>query len=390
MLNKFFPIFYTILTTSLLIVSSPIIFFLSFREKYRKSIPARFFLWNNRSPQIENSFWFHGCSLGEINALKPFISEIAKTNKVLITTTTEAGFNSAKKFHTSSRFLPFEQNLFFWTKSQEKLIVLEAELWFLLFFIAKIRGTQTILLSARISQRSFPKYLKAKWFYSKIFSNIDTIFAQSEIDKERFEKLGAKNIEVLGNIKLLKSKKTENLNIPTDKMIIVGASTHPHDEQYILDSFLKFGNGRLILVPRHKERFNEVWNLIKEFGNLHNLTSSKFSENQNFQTDIILVDAFGILINIYAKSNVVILGGGFYDGIGGHNPIEPASFQNKIISGRYMFNQNELLKSVSHIQIVEKENISQALHNLKNMQISEISQDINFQKIITKLKSHIC
>ena len=385
MLNKFFPILYTILTVLLLIVFSPFLFFLSFWEKYRNSIPARFFLWKNSTSNIENAFWFHGCSLGEINALKPFISEIAKTEKILITATTEAGFNSAKSFHTSSRFLPFEPNLFFWIKPQKKLIVLEAELWFLLFFIAKIRGTETILLSGRISQRSFPKYLKAKWFYSKIFANIDIVFAQSEIDKDRFEKLGAKNIQILGNIKLLKSKKTKDLDIPKDKMIIVGASTHPHDEEYILNAFLEFGKGRLIIVPRHKDRFFEVWNLIQDFGKTNNLSISRFSETQTFQTDIILVDAFGVLTNIYAKSDVVILGGGFYDGIGGHNPVEPASFQNKIISGKYMFNQNELLKFISNIQIVEKENISQALHNLENIEISEISQDINFDNIIQKL-----
>ena len=317
--------------------------------------------------------------------MKPFIKEVAKKEKILITTTTETGFKSSQNTNFSSQFLPFEPNLFFWTRKQKKLIVLEAELWFLLFFIAKIRGIKTVLLSGRVSERSFPKYLKAKWFYSKIFANIDTVFAQSEIDKKRFEKLGAKNIEVLGNIKLLKSTSNLDLDILKDKTIIVGASTHPEDEKYILNAFLEYGKGRLIIVPRHKERFDEVWKLIQDFSKQNDFSYSKFSENEDFSSDIILIDKIGILVDIYSKSDIAILGGGFYDGIGGHNPVEPASFKNKIISGRYMFNQKELLKYISNIQIIEKEDIFQALKKSEHIEVSRITQNIDFQKVIQKI-----
>jgi len=380
-----FSIVYTLLTILILTLFSPILLIISFRNKYRASIPSRFFLWKNRVQKSGNSYWFHGCSLGEINAMKPFIKEIQKSESVSITTTTDTGFRSAQDSGFQSQFLPFEPNLIFWIKKQKKLIVLEAELWYLLFFIAKIRGIETTLLSGRISDRSFPKYIKAKWFYSKIFANIDTIFAQSEIDKQRFEQLGAKNIEVIGNIKLLKSESTSDLYIPKDKIIIVGASTHFQDEKYILSAFLDYGKGRLILVPRHKERFDEVWKMIRTFSKKYNFSCSRFSDKEMFDSDIVLVDRIGLLINIYSKSDIVILGGGFYDGIGGHNPVEPASFKNKIISGKFMFNQNELLKSISNIQFVDKENIGDALNNCKNIEISEISQNIDFQNIVRKI-----
>ena len=382
-----FSILYTIITASFLVVFSPILIILSFRGRYRVSIPARFFLWRNIVQKERESYWFHGCSLGEINALKPFIREVAKKERVLITTITDTGFRSAKNSKLSSQFLPFESNLIFWTRKQKKLIVLEAELWYLLFFIAKIRGAKTVLFSGRISDRSFPKYLKARWLYSKIFSNIDIVLAQSEVDKNRFAELGAKNIEILGNIKLLKSKSSLSLNIPKDKTVIVGASTHSKDETYILKAFLQYGKGRLILVPRHKERFDEVWKEIKIFSEKYDFTYSKYSEKHSFNEDIILIDAIGILVDIYAKSDIVILGGGFYNGIGGHNPVEPASFNNKIISGKYMFNQNELLKSISNIQIIDKENIAKALQKSESMQNSQISQNIDFKKVVEKILS---
>ncbi len=378
-----FITFYFLTSFFLLIVLSPILIPLSFRGKYHQSIPARFFLWKNWKQKIENSYWFHGCSLGEINAMKPFIKELQKQHlPVSISTTTDTGFNSAKSLNIPYMFLPFEPLLLFWIKPQKKVIVLEAELWLLLFFIAKKRGAKTVLWSGRLSDRSFPKYLKMRWFYKKVFKNIDLVIAQSEIDRERFSQLGAMNIKVGGNIKLLKSNSKNSLNIPKDKVVIVGASTHPKDEDYILEAFHKYSKGRLIIVPRHKERFNDVWQLIKEFGDKYNYSVGRYSETEYFNFDIVLVDKIGMLIDIYAKSDIVILGGGFYDGIGGHNPVEPASFQNKIISGKYMFNQKELLKYISNIQIISKEEIYQALQKSEKLPYSEIVQDIDMKKNI--------
>jgi 3-deoxy-D-manno-octulosonic-acid transferase len=376
-----FTTLYTTLTSLILIVSSPVLAILSFKRKYQKSIPARFFLWKNFSEKRDLDFWLHGCSLGEINSLKPFAKEFSKRGEVLITATTETGFNSAKNsFQTA--YLPFEPLLYFWKISTKNLIVLEAELWYLLFFVAKKRGAKTILLSARLSDRSFPKYKKFGWFYKKLFKNIDLILAQSEIDKERFLSLGAENVQISGNIKLLKSEKRVDLDISKEILTIVGASTHKNDEKLILDAFQKYGKGRLIIVPRHIERFDDVWKFVKSFGEKYQYSTSRYSENENFKSKITLVDKIGLLIDIYAKSDIVILGGAFSDGIGGHNPVEPASFQNKIISGKYMFNQKELLKYISNLQIVEGEDILKALQNCENLEYSQITQDIDFEKIV--------
>jgi 3-deoxy-D-manno-octulosonic-acid transferase len=380
-----FQTFYSVFLFTLLAILSPLLILSAiFRKKHRKSIPARFFLWKNLKMNLDNKIWFHGASLGEVNALKPFLKEISKSSEILLTTTTDTGFNSGSKdFET--RFLPFEFLLYFWKGKPKSIFVVEAELWFLLFAIFKKRGSKTALLSGRISENSFPKYYKFRFLYKKIFSKIDTVYAQTEIDKERFLKLGAKKVEVLGNIKLLKSESKRDLEIPKDRRVLAGASTHGGDEELILNSYNK--TDRLILVPRHRERFEIVWKRIKSFGERENLSFSRFSENENFESDITLVDEVGFLVDIYKKSDIVVLGGAFSDGIGGHNPVEPASFQNIIISGKFAFNQKRLFKDISNIYISEKEELKKFLSS-KNLKIAKIEQNLDFKKIIKIISSH--
>jgi 3-deoxy-D-manno-octulosonic-acid transferase len=378
-----FQFFYTILLLTLLATSSPFLVLSAIlRKKHRKSIPARFFFLRNWRVDLQNKIWFHGASLGEVNALKPFLKEISKENEILLTTTTDTGFNSGiNSFYT--RFLPFEPLLYFWQGYPKTLVVVEAEFWFLLFAIFKKRGAKTVLLSGRISENSFPKYYRFRFLYKRIFSQIDVIYAQTEIDKKRFQKLGAKNIEVLGNIKLLKSESRQDLEILKDRRILVGASTHSGDEELILNSYNR--KDRLFIVPRHRERFENVWKIIQIFAEKENLSYSRFSENSDFESDIILIDEVGFLIDIYKKSDIVVLGGAFRDGIGGHNPVEPASFRNIVISGKFAFNQKRLFKDISNIYISEKENLGEFL-NSDSLEIAKIEQNIEFQKIVNLVR----
>ncbi|MDH5465342.1 MAG: 3-deoxy-D-manno-octulosonic acid transferase, partial [Thiovulaceae bacterium] len=174
----------------------PYIIYLSFKKKYQRALPARFFMFKNRSLKKSSGIWFHVCSLGEATALAPLVKQYEK-NIVSITTITQTGFDAAKKLVDRVRFLPYELWLPFWIKKQKVLVVLEAEFWFMLFFVAKLKGIQTVLLNARISDRSYHKYLRMRWFYKRLFKYVDKVFCQSEVDKERLENLGAKNVEAI-------------------------------------------------------------------------------------------------------------------------------------------------------------------------------------------------
>ena len=369
------------------IVALPVILLLSFKQKYKTSIPARFFLKNNPSFDTKNSIWFHVCSFGEAKAIKPVLDEL--NQKVVISTITQTGYDEAKKYDADVRFLPYEIFLPFWSKKQKLLVVFEAEFWYMLVRVAKLKGAKVVLLNSRIPDKSEKKYYKMGWFYKKIFENVDLILAQSEADKKRFEKLGAKNTEVVGNLKLsAKITKTKDYKKPKDYEIITAGSTHKTEEEFILKAFLEYrkqnNNSKLIVVPRHPERFDEVFELLKKSG----LSVARFSKDKSLEADITLVDMMGELNNIYAISDVAILGGAFRDDVGGHNPLEPAYFGCKLISGRHHFHQKELFRYTKNVIYAKKENIYEALLKAKTAPGATYDKNIDFEKIIKRIKDY--
>ena len=367
----------------LYILALPLLIYLSFKPKYRQSIPARFFLFHNKPFKHKDAIWFHVCSLGEARALKPILEMIVDDN-INITTITHTGQTQAKIYDADVRYLPYEIFLPFWIKKQKLLVVLEAEFWYMLFIVAFSSGTRVILLNARISEKSAKKYLQFSWFYKKMLSRVEIIYAQSDADKNRFIALGAKNIKVIGNIKLAgEIRKTKTYKKPDTELIVAG-STHSTEEEGILNSFVEYrkqSDAKLIIVPRHPERFDEVYKLMEEYSSIHNLTLSKFSHTQEFKTDMILIDAMGELNNIYAISDIAILGGAFRDDIGGHNPLEPAYFNCKIITGNHFFHQKELFRYVHHVQYVELDEIHKALRETKVLPPSTVEESIDLEPI---------
>ncbi|RUM61440.1 MAG: 3-deoxy-D-manno-octulosonic acid transferase, partial [Sulfurimonas sp.] len=219
-----FTLLYFLLALLLYVAAVPFLLLFSLKKKYRRSLPARFFLWNN-PPFRHVDLWFHVCSLGESRALKPLLDSLPARD-IGITAITQTGYDAARHYDAQVRYLPFEIFLPFWIRRPKTLVVLEAEFWYMLFVVASVRGAKVIVLNARISERSYPKYLKFRWFYQKIFHYVDTFFVQSEHDKVRFESLGARHIVVLGNMKLAQrivaTTHYDKLNVET----IVAASTH--------------------------------------------------------------------------------------------------------------------------------------------------------------------
>lgn len=383
-----FSIFYYTLSVLLYFLALPFLVYLSFKQKYKKSIPSRFFLFNNPRFKYENGIWFHVCSFGEAKALAPLL-EALKDKDVKITTVTRTGQDQAKKYGLDVRYLPYEMFLPFWAKKQKFLVVLEAEFWFMLFAVMFAKGTHIILLNARISEKSARKYLKMAWFYKKILNKVEIIYAQSEADKNRFIALGARNIEVIGNIKLASEVKKTTEYIKPDVEVIVAGSTHEDEEKYILEAFIEYkkeNDAKLILVPRHPERFEYVYGLMNRFAKNNKLKVSRFSQTDNFEADLVLIDSMGELNNIYAISDIAIVGGAFKEGIGGHNPLEPAYFGCKIITGKYFHDQRELYKYVHHVQYVEHEEIYEALVKTKALPESIVEEKINLQTVIKRIK----
>lgn len=327
------------------------------------------------------------CSLGEARALKPLLDAIERDD-IKITTITQTGYSEAKKYKAEVRYLPFEIFLPFWIKKQEFLVVLEAEFWYMLFLSAKARGSRVILLNARISERSAKRYLQFAWFYKKMLENVEIIYAQSEADKNRFLALGAKNIEVIGNIKLAQKIEKSKEYAKPEGEVIVAASTHEGEEWAIMQQFLEYKkqkDSKLIVVPRHPERFVSVYAMLKDVAEQNGLSAVLFSKDPDFKDDITVVDAMGELNNIYAISDIAILGGAFREDVGGHNPLEPAHFGCKIITGKHFFHQKELFKYVHHVQYVETGEIADALRMSQELPPSMVEETIDLERVITQL-----
>ncbi len=379
-----FSIFYYILLFVIYILALPYLFYKSRTTKYKEAIPAKFFLKNNKKFK-ENGVWFHSCSMGETKAIKPLIDEFSNLANVSVITNT--GFEEAKKSTSNVRYLPFEIFLPFWVNKQKVLVVMEAELWYMLFLCARAKGAKTFLINARISDKSYSSYKKLSFFYKKVFENIDKVFAQSQLDKKRLESLGAKNVEVIGNIKLAQLPKVENIFNKLDTNVITAASTHEKEEELILNVYKK-SFGKLLIVPRHPERFDKVDVLIRKFVENSDITYHKFSTKQNFESDIILIDKMGILNEIFAISNTVVLGGAF-EKIGGHNPIEPAYFSCKIISGKNIFNQKPLFECVKNYYLIENEQLGEYLNKLDTLEKSQLTKIGSLEPIIKEINGNL-
>ncbi|WP_309499950.1 lipid IV(A) 3-deoxy-D-manno-octulosonic acid transferase [Sulfurovum sp.] len=387
-MEKFFFFLYSFLSFFLYIFSLPLLVLLSFKAKYKASLPSRFFLWHNK-PLKSDGIWFHSCSFGEAKAIRPLVDALPK-DVLRMSSTTQTGFKVIREYTAQSRYLPFEPLLFVWLKPQKALVVIEAEFWYLLFVLAQKRGAKTMLINARMNDKSFPKYEKLRWLYRQIFKYIDEVYAQTELDKERLESLGAKNVFVTGNIKLSHlSDVTKEVKKPSP-LVVCGASTHEGEEVLILQAFAALKKEHeeavLLLAPRHPERFNKVAQMMEDFARQSHCTMQRYSQNEVLSSDIVLIDVLGELVNMYAISDIVILGGAF-EPIGGHNAAEAAQFGCKIISGKYYFNQKDIFEAIEGIEIVEAKDLSGKLLAYDRLKSTKIKSTSDIAPILKSIKS---
>ena len=165
--------------------------------------------------------------------------------------------------------------------------------------------------------------------------------------------------------------------------VITAASTHENEEALILSAYNK-NQGKLIIVPRHPERFEKVDILVLEYIKNKNITYHKYSEKENFDSDIILIDKMGMLNDIYAISDLVILGGAF-EKIGGHNPVEPAFFSCKIISGKNIFNQKSLFDCIKNYYLINDDELKKYLDNIVNLDKAILTKAGSIEPIIKEI-----
>jgi len=309
--------------------------------------------------------WIHAVSVGETQIAITLINEWQKKNPdrrfVLSTTTTTAQELAYNKLppNTALIFCPIDF-IFFVRRvlrfvRPKLLVIFETEIWPNMIYESARRNIQLALVNARLSDNSVKGYEKFKFFFAPLLSKFQVICVQSEIDEQRFMRISQKlPIHICGNMKFDQDIKTIDCSdIHLDKifgggknLIILAASTHPGEEEFIAKAFLKlkekFNEVKLIIVPRHAERGIFIASELKKLG----ISFLRRSENKMIQggVDCLLADTTGELLKFIYLSDIVIMGKSLAGHKEGHNLIEPALMAKPIITGGVITNFRFILK----------------------------------------------
>jgi 3-deoxy-D-manno-octulosonic-acid transferase len=303
--------------------------------------------------------WIHAASIGEINIAILLIEEINRKYgseycEFLITTSNSSSSSEIIKSAQSKnpklknvihRYIFIDNILFakiFYSRLRPNLgIFIEAEIF--PSIINYIGGkTNLILLNARISDSSYNKWLKIKSLFKYTIQNFKIIITQSKYDYQKYQKLGAKNLINIGNLKYARKIDTQSLiqiEKPENKLIVVCGSTYEGEEIGILLSIIELIKSKkvlLILVPRYIDRIEKIKNQIAKYDLNMQLRSSQNKIKISDENDVYLVDSFGELNSFYNIADISIIGNSFKDGGTGHNVIEPANFNSIVCFGSNM------------------------------------------------------
>jgi len=354
--------------------------------------------------------WLHAVSVGEVNAATPVIKQILKRwpeYEILITTTTPTGADQVVKQladQVTHRYIPYDipwlVNRAIDQVMPDALIVMETEIWPNLINSMNKKAIPIIFLNMRVSEKSFPGYQKIRRLIGPQLAKIDAIAAQTDEDAKRIIALGGNDdvVNVFGNIKF-------DIDLPAgvidrgqklrgqlghDRPVWIAASTHKGEDEQVLaahsEVLKKYAQTLLILVPRHPERFDRVFELASEQFNTCRRTDSLAELHDN---QVYLGDTMGELFDLYAASDVCFVGGSLVSH-GGQNILEPWLVNKPVLVGPSTFNFARTIDQALHnnalIQVNSVPQLVKAVVELleseeqRNQQIANASQLLNQNK----------
>tara|TARA_B100001093_G_scaffold96272_2_gene88288 strand:+ start:205 stop:1440 length:1236 start_codon:yes stop_codon:yes gene_type:complete len=387
--------FFYNLITNLVFIISPSIFI--YRILKGKEDPKRFQekLCIYSKKKIGNKVWIHAASIGELMSVIPIINKFEKDNKIksiIITTTTLSSariFSKLKFRKTFHVYFPLDTNFLtkkfinFW--KPELAIFVDSEIWPNMYKNLEINKIPIIILNARMVKKTLNRWKIFPNFAKQVFSKITLAMPQNLETSKYLKQLNVKNIKIAGNLKYYgeKDKKDLDNKILKNKFknfnIWCAASTHDNEEIFIgkLHQNLKRYGRKLItiIIPRHINRSSKIIDDMKEIG----LNTIIHSSNQKIKknTDIYLVDSYGISSKFYNLTNVTFVGGSLV-AHGGQNPLEPARLGNYIINGPYVSNFREIYSYLNKIKISSK---TSSILEIEKIIIKKINKKKNKQSI---------
>jgi 3-deoxy-D-manno-octulosonic-acid transferase len=347
------------------------------------TVPARLFSAGDTRPAI----WIHAVSVGEVIAISGLVRELRTQvleYRVVISTTTRTGQQIARERFGAENVFYYPLDFAFAVRPylralRPQLFVLaETEFWPRMLHETRKAGIPVAVVNARISDRSYPRYLRLRVLWKRILRGISIALAQAEEDVARLQAIGipAERIKLGGNLKYDVRPNPSSAVVklirealPEGAKLLVCGSTLEGEEQLLLNAWPRLTADnpdlRIILAPRHPERFAAVASLLDQNGiNWSRRSEWKSSSRPIFEAgSVLLLDSIGELAPIYSLATVAFIGGSMIPA-GGHNPLEPAQFGVPILMGPHYENFGEIvekLKAGQAIRIVEPAELSAVL-----------------------------
>lgn len=363
------------------------------RGKYRAGLAERFGWVPARLTRTcgigKRSLWIHAVSVGEVIAVLPLAARMAEEHPelcILLSTTTQTGQQIARERWGAERVFYFPLD-FRWIVRRylralrpEMVVLAETELWPNFIASAASARVPIAVVNARISDRSYPRYRRLRWFWRGQLQRIRLYCAQTEEDAGRLREIGApaERVRITGNLKFDVSPPRGGAMVEqlrqrfADAKVLVAGSTVDDEEKLLLDLWIEMSRKVqglwMVLAPRRPERFDAVAAMLAASGIPFTRRSQWRGEPLDGDRRVFLLDSIGELAGFYSLATVAFVGGSVAAG-GGHNPLEPAQWGVPVVMGESYENFRgivDAMREADAIRIVPREKLSEELVRLLN------------------------
>lgn len=383
-----------IIWCSLVLLVSPVVLWRMFRHgRYRQGWKEKLFGQLPKFDAAQPVVWFHAVSVGEVLQLRKIVDSFKEAAEqsfqIVVTTSTDTGFELAQERFSDCTVTWFPLD-FSWSVERairrvnpQLVVLVELELWPNFLRACHAHTTKTALINARMSNRSFHGYSRIHRLVRPMLSGFDVVAAQTKEYADRLAALGAptENVTVTGSIKFdgvttdRCNEQTSELRrlfqIQPEESVFIAGSTQSPEEDVALKAWAnlraELPNTRLILVPRHRERFDEVAEMVTSAGHKLQRRSLLTPETVVDPNGVILLDTIGELSACWGLADIAFVGGSF-GSRGGQNMLEPAAYGAAVLFGPNTWNFRDivdrLLQSHGAIQLDAPEDMTHQVSRL--------------------------
>lgn len=341
--------------------------------------------WPEIYAKVQEPVWVHAASLGEVKGIAPLLASLQDMMPLVGSTTSATGLAEIQKHLPDAGILPFDArsvlDAHIAALKPKLLVINETELWPNLLFSAFAAQIPVMLVNARISDKSFPRYKRIFWLTRRMLQPMRKILAQTEEDRRRLIALGAnqEKIQVTGSTKYdtaslvlseeQRAQEVERYGLNPSAPCILAGSVREGEYEQVVQAYLrvreKLPSMQMIIAPRHPEYFQAVADYLGAASIPFILRSEQRQNSDSKQiAPVLLLDTVGELSQFYPLANVAFVGGTLVP-IGGHNPLEAASAGVPILIGPHTQNVRELVTELcaegAAVVVDDSESLSEAI-----------------------------